>query len=595
MKMVVRIVRGSAAALLLAGVLLPPAALVAAGLPAAYRAYAAGYVQGLWVLKALLAAGGLAGLLWPRAVAGLWAAEALVPADAAGWERRDTVAVAALAAAALALRLVELGRSFTFDEAFLMQAVIVDNPLRIVLHPSGSTHALNSLLAAGLIRLGGASEWAVRLPAVAAGAAAPALLFVAVRRTCVSAGASPTEQPVRSPGCTSAADPRLRRGFAALAGAWLAVTPFHIWYSQEAKGNAALATCVLLAWCLLLRRTWRPVHAAAYGVTLLLAGLAHLSGVLTLLLLGAAVSLVPGLPAGRRRRALGLHALALWGVLLFYAPVLPFLAGHRQTVTQREGAVGLLELLRQIVQQWTVLDRPTGLALIVGLLALPGGLWLWRRARPLVVLAIVPLAGSVALTAAAGVFSFPRYHMACLPGFVLLLAAGAWALGAAAAGRSTARVGARVAAGLLLAGAMGVAVWGYGGALRTYYRWPKSAYQAVGRLLTADPAPLTYVVGKDRLGYPASALGYYVDRFDTDATVAAALAPLDAESRVRVVVLDPLAFATAYPALAASLPPAAESTVRLPCLGELDQYRVREALLYGLRAGRLRALPGLTP
>ena len=70
--MIKRLIRSGAGLALCVGALLPPRALVAHGLPAAYQVYQAGYVQGLWILKALLIGGGLLGWVLAQRLAAVF-------------------------------------------------------------------------------------------------------------------------------------------------------------------------------------------------------------------------------------------------------------------------------------------------------------------------------------------------------------------------------------------------------------------------------------------------------------------------------------------------------------------------------------------
>jgi hypothetical protein len=567
-------------ALLGLAVILPPATLVARGVPDAYRQYADGFIRGFWLLKGFLAAGGLIAILMPGALTRLFERESVahgVPPPALA--RSEWLFLAALTVTAALLRAFGAARSLTFDEGFLVRALITQNPIRILFHPSGSAHVLHSLLANGAVRLCGVSEWSVRLPALAMGVLAPAALYLALRR-------------------------RLARPAAALTALMLAFSPLHVWFSQEAKGNTAIVLLAVVAWWALFRlaERWRGTDAVLCTAALAGAGLAHLSGILYV----AAQAVVFLLPLGfrgersadaaLRRRVLGLHGVALGWILVVYAPVLPFVLGKSRSITRVEGAATFGPLLRDLVLQFSGLDAPAGLAIAPAILAVCGLACFWTRHRELAGLLGIPLLLGLAVTVALRLFSYPRYHMFCLPGWLALAAGGAWSLwqttGRWMAGgqdeglarRCAARPGAAAAAGLL---ALTAAADGLG--LREYYRFPKSTCKAVAAAERAEPADVVYVVGRDKAGYPAAGLMFYTDRFETDLTVAAALAGMPDECRVDVVALDPLAVRCRYPALAGFAEQRAARTLRLRCLGELDQYRVRESMMYSVTAGELKA------
>ena len=113
---------------------------------------------------------------------------------------------------------------------------------------------------------------------------------------------------------------------ARLAVLLLAINPFHIWYSQEARGYAFLVLfTVAAAWCWLemVRRGPTPRLALLLALSLATAVWSNMSGVFLWIALALTV---PGIrPAGRREW--GLWALGLGGGLLAALPWLGQAAG----------------------------------------------------------------------------------------------------------------------------------------------------------------------------------------------------------------------------------------------------------------------------
>lgn len=537
---------------------LPADRIVRQFIPPGYAMYAESYADGLAIFQWLLLGGGILLLLWPKAVGGwLFSSHAEMQGGGAPapFSRRAVLWMGGLAALALALRLPGLGRSFTFDEAFLVKSLITQNPIRIFVHPSGSAHVLHTLPAHFAVRLLGLSEWSARLPALIAGVLAPPVLYWALRRAAM---------PSR----------------AWMAGLLSAISPFHIWYSQEAKGNAPLVLCVVWSWLLYeqLRYRWTPTRAIVYVLILVAAGLSHLSG--ALFILGQGVALVATAPAGRGRRWrwVGVHGTALYLTALAQAVIVPFLLREGQAVTKQEGAATLRPLLWSVLERFTFPDAPPFFAAVFVVLALCGAWRLGRERKDWLALTVGPFAVGALLTVFGGLFSHARYHMAFLPGLIVLGAAGLRGLwGIANVKNRWLVLGMR-------AGAVAVALLIGAGWVRSttlYYRFPKSNFKAVAAFLTQESRGRdVYVAGSQPGGYPALGLAVYGVAFDTDQTLPALVARGTPADEVLVVALDLMHFATAYPALATWLREQGQLLRRFECLGEMDQFRVRESKVF---------------
>ncbi len=231
----------------------------------------------------------------------------------------------------------------------------------------------------------------------------------------------------------------------------LAVSPFHIRYSQEARHYALLLLFGLLATVLLLRALERDRRRywLAYGIAAALALLTHYSAWLLLLAQGALIAgRLLGRPRGGRRGALArlAPAAAVVGLaLLLLAPgAAEAIRANTAAAAGTTAAASLGVWLRALWLEFGFF-RP-GPALGLGLLAAVGALVLARQ-RPaaaalLAVSAVVP----VLLIQALGIsrFALPKYVIYLLP--IYLFAAGAgvdallrrWSLvvgGATAAGQ----------------------------------------------------------------------------------------------------------------------------------------------------------------
>jgi mannosyltransferase len=166
--------------------------------------------------------------------------------------RDPAFVVAALLSIAVPLRLVGLTESLWFDELgatwYWLHPTVFHTSVVVDAHPP-----LFSLYMRGWIGLFDDSEISVRLPALLFGLASIVLLYVVSREY-------------------------LGDSWAVLPPALLAVSPVHIWYSQEARSYSALLFVTLLSF-LAYSRTRRPdshpVWYVLYGISLLAATMMH--------------------------------------------------------------------------------------------------------------------------------------------------------------------------------------------------------------------------------------------------------------------------------------------------------------------------------
>ncbi len=312
------------------------------------------------------------------------------------------------------LRLTGLGRqSLWFDEADIV--VRAQRPFDVVLQTftaTGENGPLYNILLALWIRVAGISEIAVRFPSAIAGLLAIPLIYILGRR--------------------------LMSAQVGLLGAGLlAISPYHVWYSQEAKMYSmvvllAIVSTLALVEALCSNRRWLW---AAYVVATSLMFYTHVA---TVLVFAAQVGYVALTWRSWRDRH---NSLLVSGALLTlpYIPIalwaVPVLEGK---VSTWHPTVGLMDALRIIgiklaVNRMDPPDLEERAAIIFALTALGGLVWLvvqdrvhWRGIL-LGLLALVPPVGLWVLSIHNSVFS-DRYAIVALPAYLLLIAVAITAL-----------------------------------------------------------------------------------------------------------------------------------------------------------------------
>lgn len=569
MKRSLLITRAIAALALVGVIILSPAVILASFLPEAYSHHFDDYVKGLTCFRILVAFGALVGLAAPG-----WLLSAFQndppwrgPAERSRQRSTDWVFVGILTAAALLLRLIHLRPSFTYDEVFLVKSLILQNPIRTLVHPSGSSHALHTLLSNLSVRIFGMSEWSARLPALLFGVVAPAMMFVFLKR-------------------------QVSRRIGIIAAVLLLITPIHVWFSQEAKGNVPQITMVLWSWICIgsLCRRWNTMAAVGLVMALFLSALAHLSGITFIVGQCVAISLFPLLSKGRshisrcRGRLAGLHAIAFYLVMTYYSVILFFLIRGGQNVTAKEGAAGVGWILSDVFVRFTALDISPAFLLPVAALLAVGIIVLARERRDLLALACLPFLLGVGIIVAAELFSHARYHTFALPGLVLMVAAGIdglWRLTLPQSGAArSVQLAGRAAICVLLLFVIGM----YVSALALYFRQPKSNLRQIAEIVADAGTDLPiYVIGVNKKCYPALGMTYYIENFHTDDTVESALIGAGDNAEIMIAVIDTLHFTVGYKELRPRLLRTGVELVRFSSLGELDQYRVRESAVYRVR------------
>jgi uncharacterized membrane protein len=303
---------------------------------------------------------------------------------------------------AAALRLVGLGsKSFWFDECFTYTVTLapLKNSLEALL-VAGIYSPLYFLLLRPTTALAGTSEYAFRFLSAAFGLLSVPVIYHLGRRL---AGPS----------------------VGATAALLLAMCPFHIWYSQDARTYAPMLFFSLVAmgrFVLLLRghRRW--------GSFALYSGLAYLMHYAAFSLLY--VQLIHLLPRLRQGRLLRRWFLAQ---AVAAAPLVPWLALYAVRGIRPAGLdwIPRPSLLAPLYTLWNFTTASADpLTPSVGVLAIGTGLvflrglYPWDQVRRLLVWWLALPAGFLLLLSLRRPYYVDRYLIASLPAYLLLLAMG---------------------------------------------------------------------------------------------------------------------------------------------------------------------------
>jgi mannosyltransferase len=256
------------------------------------------------------------------------------------------------------------------------------------------------------LALGGGSELALRFPSAVAGVLTVAILYRAERHW-------------------------LGRRTAGWAPLLLALNPYHVWYSQEARMYALLGLLALVVLVVF----WRALgsrRTRAWGVLVGVSALAYLTHYFALYL--PLVEFAFLLATFRRHH----RALARWTVAQALA-VLPLATWLAALYSTGGGTFGIgwipkprpSDLLRTLWSFGMAYDGRVTPLVVAGLVAWGGllALGVWRgcaskEARTLLILALaLPLLGTFLLSLRRPTY-VDRFFVGCLPAFLLLAAAG---------------------------------------------------------------------------------------------------------------------------------------------------------------------------
>lgn len=210
------------------------------------------------------------------------------------WHKWALVGVVILA---LALRLYRLdSQSFWIDEAWSISAASRNFPDFLLIRDN--IPPLHHSILKLFITILGASEISARMPSVLAGVISVALLY----RMAARLFGKPT---------------------GLVAAFLLSISPFHIWYSQEARPYAVLIMLSLASVWFLLDFRKRPSSGkiVGYVLTIALALYTHIYGLFLLMLQGCYILLLGSTYSEQRRKIL----LAQASAFLLFAPWLLYL------------------------------------------------------------------------------------------------------------------------------------------------------------------------------------------------------------------------------------------------------------------------------
>ena len=324
------------------------------------------------------------------------------------------------------LRLTMLRQqSLWFDEIDVV--VRAQRPLDEVLRTfvaAGENGPLYNILLALWVRLVGVSEIAVRFPSAVAGILSIPLIYALARRT-----VGPTT--------------------GLFAAGLLAISPYHIWYSQEAKMYTLVVLLALLSSLALAEALGRNSRLlwAAYAIATTLMFYTHVATVLVFVAQTLYVVVTRRSWAGRERGWLVAAAV----LTLPYVPValwaMRVVGGG---VSTWHGNIGLWDAVRTLGVKMAVNRADAAIevggALLYAGFAVVGVIVLARRQGAprwwllIASLAVVPIAGLYLVSLRQSVFS-DRYAIVALPAYLLLVSAGvaslvrgrvSWPLGALA-------------------------------------------------------------------------------------------------------------------------------------------------------------------
>ncbi|MFQ5921955.1 MAG: glycosyltransferase family 39 protein [Anaerolineales bacterium] len=316
--------------------------------------------------------------------------------------------LAALVGAALAVRLFGLGRQgLWFDEAYSIFVAKLPLAFSMNVLISDGVHPPLYYLIQRIALLLGEGEAAVRLPAMLFGLLAVPLMFLL--------------------GNLWAGE---RTGL--IAAALIVLSPFHIWYSQEARMYSALMTLSILCMFAYTRLLQPGRHRGIEAVFVLASGLAYLTHYFALFLPLVQFAHI----AVNFKRQHGL--LARWLVLQLLAAI-PLLLWLYLIYQQPQVIVGIgwIEVPRPMDLWYTLVNFSIGFveqsdvlravgAILFGGLAILGARTRWRLdfvASLVVLWALLPLVLTFLISLKRPMY-VDRFLILSLPAFVLLVAKG---------------------------------------------------------------------------------------------------------------------------------------------------------------------------
>ena len=317
---------------------------------------------------------------------------------------KDWSALALLTALAAALRVAGANRDLWIDEIVTVVRYMRLPPLQtLAAYASPNQHLLNSFFGGISIALLGEHAWSVRLPALLFGIATPAAVYLFVR----TVGS---------------------RREALLTALLLALSYHHVWFSQNARGYAAMIFWVTVANWLLIRAVERGGrHAWAGYVLCMIAGAGFLVTT-AFVALGNSLALIVYSRCGagdvRGRRVLRRAALASLiligaGVLLLHVAVLDDMVrffAEEERVGLGSGIGGLGGFIGLLIEGLGRGFGVAGVALLGAIVLLAAGAYeTWRRQPLLVLLFAGPPLFGIAAILLLSYGAYPRAFLYLLP------------------------------------------------------------------------------------------------------------------------------------------------------------------------------------
>lgn len=401
----------------------------------------------------------------------LWTTRAPAPSEPTPWKLLLLITVLAAV-----LRAIGLDDGLWYDEIRTLLDSVQSPMSRILtVFPGDNQHTFFSVLAHGSISLFGNHPWSLRLPSMVLGTATIPVLYFFAREF-------------------------VGRTEALLASLLLAVSYHHVWFSQSARGYAALALLTVLSTWLLLRglRRRRRSDFIWYAVAAALGVYTHV----TMVFLVASHALLCVLPLGlpgahpdwKRRWSLPALGFLLAGVfsVLLYSPVLldvnQFVVKKPSPMRGATASWALRELIKGLE-----IGFGGALAVVVGAALFAAGAWSYlKQSRFLLGAFLLP--GIVTVAAAVVLHRpvRPRFVL-FLAGFALLVVVrGALEIGRLMPARQARSGDAVTRAGIVLVCVMALLSLA---SLRVNYAYPKQdfvgAMQFVESRRTAEEPVLT--------------------------------------------------------------------------------------------------------
>jgi mannosyltransferase len=322
--------------------------------------------------------------------------------------QQETVAVFALAALALGLRLTSLSRSLFTDETYSLALAQRSIGRMVALFGYEANGTPYSIILWPLIRLFGTSEALLRSPALLAGTlSVPAMWWAARQLT-------------------------TRREVPLLAAALLAINPMAVWYSQEARAYAFVVLSACLAFGALARAISQPDGRRAWiGYVAAMTMLAYCDLLAAPIAMPAQVLIARrGGREGMRRWLLSLVALGVCCVPLLVAALISRSRRNALYWLPKPDR-GLVELaLQEFTGGFSGVSAVRWATLGSGAALVAAAFWRLRRSDPLSERATLAIAACwgiapgvilLAVSAILPVF-WPRYAILALPGLCLLVA-----------------------------------------------------------------------------------------------------------------------------------------------------------------------------